>query len=214
MVDYTKNPPQPPSGGPINLTKGSPTVSLTKAGSVTGKMRINLNWDATGGQPVKKRWFGGNGSGIDLDLACLYELTSGDIGVVQALGESFGSFDHEPYIYLDGDDRTGTNVEGENLYVNLAHAHEFVRILIFAFIYDGAPSWDRAQGIVTLYPASGAPIGVRIDEHAGGKAVCAIALLENRGGDLTVSRQIIYTSSHRDLDDKYGWGLNWVAGSK
>jgi len=214
MVDYTKPSPEPAPGAKINLTKGSPTVSLTKSGSATGKLRVNLNWDATGGQPVKKGWFGGGGSGIDLDLGCLYELEDGRVGVVQALGDTFGSFDHAPFIYLDGDDRTGANSGGENLYINLAHADELTRVLVFAFIYEGAASWDRAQGVVTLFPASGAPIEVKLDEHAGGSRMCAIAMLENRGGELIVSREVRYAAGHQQLDDLYGWGMSWVAGSK
>lgn len=214
MVDYTKRRSEPSPAPRISLTKGSPTVSLTKSGSDRGKMRVNLNWDTTGGQPVKKKWFGGEKPGIDLDLGCLFEFQDGYAGVVQALGESFGNFDHEPFIFLDGDDRTGANTGGENLYINLAHAHEFARILVFAFIYEGAPSWDRAKGVVTLYPAVGAPIEVQLDEHAGGRPMCAIAMLENRGGELMVTREIKYASGHQEIDTMYGWGMNWVAGSK
>lgn len=214
MVDYTKPSPSPSATSTINLTKGSPTISLTKAGSASGKMRINLNWDTSGRQPQQKKWFSGVSSAVDLDLGCLFEFKNGYAGVVQALGKSFGSFDYAPFIYLDGDDRTGGNASGENLYINLAHANEFSRILVFAFIYEGAPSWDRAEGVVTLYPAQGAPIEIKVDEYANGSAMCAIAMLENLGGELIVTREIKYASGHQQLDAMYGWGMSWVAGSK
>ena len=45
--------------------------------------------------------------GVDLDLGCLYELADGRKGVIQALGNAFGSLNRRPWILLDGDDRTG-----------------------------------------------------------------------------------------------------------
>ena len=53
---------------------------------------------------------------VDLDLACMYRLKNGNKGVIQALGNSFGSKTHEPYIFLDGDDRSGNVSSGKNMY--------------------------------------------------------------------------------------------------
>jgi tellurite resistance protein TerA len=215
MVDYRKSDGPEAPAVKISLTKSAPTVSLTKSGSASGTMRVNLNWDSTGGAGAqKKRWFGPGQEAIDLDLACLFEMQDGFAGVVQALGESFGDFDQEPYVLLDGDDRSGSNANGENLLINLAHMGEIRRLLIFAFIYDGVPSWDKANGIVTLFPAKGPSIEVRLDDFAGGNSMCAIALIENRGGELVVSREVKYVSGHIELDELYGWDLEWVPGSK
>ncbi len=134
---------------------------------------------------------------------------------MQALGNSFGSFDAPPYIQLDADDRTGASTGGENLYVNLAHLTDIRRLLVFAFIYEGVASFDQANAIVTLTPAQGAPIEVRLDERAGGARMCAIALLTNNGAnDFTVSREIRYVNGHRELDAAYTWGLDWTPGRK
>ncbi|WP_235489975.1 Tellurium resistance, partial [Frankia sp. AvcI1] len=161
-----------------------------------------------------KRVLGAAGGGIDLDLAALFELADGRSGVVQALGDAFGSFDGPPYVNLDADDRTGAAVGGENLYVNLAQIGQIRRLLVFAFIYQGVASFDQADAVVTLTPAQGAPIEVRLDEQAGGARMCAIALLTNTGNDFTVSREVRYVGGHRELDQAYGWGLNWTAGRK
>ena len=215
MVDYRKSGGPEASAAKISLTKTAPTVSLTKSGAATGTMRVNLNWDSTGGTGMqKKRRFGPAQAAIDLDLACLFEMQDGFAGVIQALGESFGDFDDEPYVLLDGDDRSGSNADGENLLINLAHIAEIRRLLIFAFIYEGAPSWDKANGIVTLFPAKGPSIEVRLDDFAGGQSMCAVALIENRGGNLVVSREVKYVSGHIELDELYGWDLEWVPGSK
>src|ERR671917_107206 len=74
---------------------------------------------------------------------------------------------------------------------------------------------DGSKGVVTLYPQGAAPIEVRLDEHAQGARSCAIALLTNQGGSLTVQREIRYLPGvQRDLDGAYGWGLNWTSGRK
>lgn len=212
--------PAAPSGvnlSKITLTKQSPSVSLTKAGSVGGFLRVNLNWQSSAA-PARSGWRGllSGGSGqLDLDLGCLWELADGTKGVVQALGNSFGSLESPPYVHLDGDDRSGANTGGENLLINLSHANRIRRILVFAYIYEGAPSWDQARGIVTLYPAAGPQVEVHLDESAGGARFCAVALLQNDGRDLTVRREVRYVvGSQETLDRAYGWGMRWTAGSK
>ena len=171
-IDYTRRsgestPSQAPvSLSKITLTKSAPTVNLAKAGERQGNMRVNLNWSQ--GAPPKKTGFlaklAGAGSGaVDLDLGCLYELADGSKGVVQALGNSFGSLTSPPYISLDGDDRSGANTGGENMHVNLGDPSAFRRILIFAMIYDGAPNWAAVDGVVTLYPTNGPEVEVRLD---------------------------------------------------
>jgi tellurite resistance protein TerA len=230
-IDYSKRPGASsspagpaPGGSPVSLskvtlTKSAPTVSLSKQGG-GGRLHVNLNWNQTPAPAAAKGGFlkrvlSGGGGGIDLDLAALFELASGRKGVVQALGDAFGSFEAEPYVQLDADDRTGASAGGENLYVNLAHAGDIRRLLVFAFIYEGVASFDQADAVVTLTPARGAPIEVRLDERAGGARMCAIAQLTNEGGnDFTVSREVRYVNGHRDLDRAYNWGLSWTAGRK
>ncbi|MGW4567131.1 TerD domain-containing protein, partial [Streptomyces sp. NPDC004561] len=102
-------PPVPPARpvrlSKVTLTKAAPSVSLAKQGGTSGVMRVNLNWHVRKQLPGwGGRWGGGQGD-LDLDLCALYELTDGRKGVVQALGNSFGSLHRPPYIHLDGDDR-------------------------------------------------------------------------------------------------------------
>ena len=201
----------------LTLTKSAPSVSLSKGGSAHGQLRVNLNWTAkppaSGG--FFKKLMAANSGGIDLDLAALYELTDGKKGVVQALGNSFGNLNAPPYVALDGDDRTGSSEAGETLRVNLDHVASIKRVLVFAFIYEGVPAWDQAKGVVTLFPVTGQPIEVVLDETRPGARTCAIAMLENSGGDLTVSREVRYIDGAQDaLDAAYGWGLDWRPGRK
>lgn len=224
-IDYSKRPADPPAGTPpvslskVTLTKSAPSVSLSKQGG-GGRLHVNLNWNqnpSSGGQQkggFLKRVLGAASGGIDLDLAALFQLSDGRAGVVQALGDAFGSFDGPPFVNLDADDRTGAAVGGENLFVNLSQIAQIRRVLVFAFIYEGVASFDQADAVVTLTPAQGAPIEVRLDERAGGARMCAIALLTNTGNDFTVSREVRYVSGHRELDKAYEWGLDWTPGRK
>lgn len=200
--------------GKVSLTKGSGPISLAKHGQGTGSGRItiNLNWDASGGS---HGFFHKKKESIDLDLGCLYELTDGRKSAVQALGGSFGNYDGPPWIKLDKDDRSGTSTDGENLFLNAAHAADVKRLLIYTFIYEGAPSWAQAKPVVTVRQEAGPAIEVVLDETDPEKTMCAIALIENRGGgDLEVSRQLRYFGGHAEMDQAFGWGLRWVHGSK
>ncbi|MET9394171.1 TerD family protein [Streptomyces sp. NPDC006624] len=222
--------PPPPPAAPapvrltkVTLTKAAPSVSLTKQGGASGALHVNLNWQ------VHKQFSGWSSkfgrpaamhSDLDLDLCALYELTDGSKGVVQALGNAFGSLHQPPFILLDGDDRTGAVASGENLTVNLDHKHAFRRILVFVTIYEGARSFADLDATVTLQPQHGAPIEFSLDECTVPSPVCALALITSSGGDLVVQREARYlvpergVSPQRTVDHAYGWGMNWTPGRK
>jgi len=211
-------PPQPAAPTRVTLTKAAPTVSLTKAETASGVLRVNLDWTA---RPPSSGGFWKSLAGtpaIDLDLACLYEYTDGSKGVVQALGNAFRdehTFGPEPICWLDGDDRTGARTGGENLFVDLRHIQAVRRILVFAFIYEGVPNWAAADAVVTLFPRSGPQIEVRLDESDPRSPSCAIALLENVGGELSVRREVRYVRGGQSaVDAAYGWGMQWARGRK
>ncbi|MFJ4901126.1 MULTISPECIES: TerD family protein [unclassified Streptomyces] len=221
-------PPAPPVTRPVRLTKvtltkEAPSVSLAKQGGTSGSMRVNLNWE------VRKQFKGwgsklgravANHADLDLDLCALYELTDGRKGVVQALGNAFGALQQAPYIHLDGDDRTGAVTSGENLTINLDQKSRIRRILIFVTIYEGARSFADLHATVTLQPQHGAAIDFSLDECTVPSTVCALALISNDGGDLTVQREARYlvpqrgVSPQRTIDQAYGWGMNWTPGRK
>lgn len=224
-IDYTRPPKNPgdSKGGvelnKISLTKSAPTVDLAKSGS--GITLVNLNWSQTGSPTPPKKGFlakltgGAAARGVDLDLGCLYELADGSKGVVQALGNSFGALQKPPFIALDGDDRTGAVSAGETMRIDLGQPERFRRILIFAMIYEGAPNWAAVDGVVTLTPPSGPQIEVRLDSPNNGARICAIAMLQNTGREISVSRLVEYVDgSQSDLDRAYGWGMNWAPGRK
>ncbi|MFD8451520.1 MULTISPECIES: TerD family protein [Streptomyces] len=226
-------PPPPPPAAPssaapvrltkVTLTKAAPSVSLTKQGGTSGAMRVNLNWQVRKqfsgwarklGRPVAMH------DDLDLDLCCLYELSDGSKGVVQALGNAFGALHQPPFIHLDGDDRTGAVSTGENLTISLDHQRYFRRILVFVTIYEGARSFADLHATVTLQPQYGAPVDFSLDECTVPSTVCALALITNTGNDLVVQREARYlvpdrgVSPQRTVDYAYGWGMNWTPGRK
>jgi len=217
-------PPTPPSPAPtpinlskVELKKKGDTISLKKTSGALGEILVNLNWNQTSGN--KRRGIGfldfGQRGNVDLDLGCLFELHDGSKGCIQALGEQFGYYHDYPFVALDGDDRTGTRANGENLRINGSRTDEIKRILVFAFIYDGVASWSEADGVVSIKQADNPEIEVRLDVHDPRKTMCAIAMIENLNGQtFTIRRLVEYFKGHAEMDQAYNWGLRWRAGSK
>ncbi|CAM5463305.1 TerD family protein [Streptomyces fumanus] len=216
----------------IELTKRHSQVSLTKQGAATGHLRINLAWrmrtsDITGPQrqsllrhPLKAlkppEVLGHSQSmvNVDLDLGCLYELQDGTRGVVQPLGGFLGDVNAAPYVKLSGDDRFGS-ASGETIYVNLDHRDAIKRLLVFAYIYDQTPAFDRTHAIVTLYPSNGPRIEIHLDERHPQARSCAVVMIENVKGEIVVRREVKFVYGFQgELDRLYGWGLQWGRGYK
>lgn len=206
-------PPPPPPAAPVRLSKVTldkpgQTVSLEKKGASFGEIVVNLNWSRG-----RKGLFGG-GNAIDLDLGCLFEMADGRKGVVQALGNVFGSFAQPPYIALSGDDRTGDVSQGETLRINGGQWTALRRIAIFANIYAGVPNWTQTDGVVTVTMPDQPPIEVRMTEGRNDRRLCGVVLIENDGGRLKATRIVDYFRDQQVLDEHLGWGLRWAAGRK
>lgn len=219
--------------GTVTLTKRRQGVSLGAGGAAGGSLRVNLTWQMRTSdvgdrreqflqRPFSLNLFkpqlvqaqGPAMVNVDLDLACMYELTNGTKGVVQPLGEFLGSFNEAPYIQLSGDDRFGSG-SGETLHINMDQRENFRRLLLFVYIYDGTPAFDRTHAVVTLYPSSGPSIEIPLNERAPQARSCAVVLIENRKGELFVRREVRYVYGFQsELDRLYGWGLNWGRGYK
>lgn len=197
------SPPQPfSSPAPqtkINLKKSGDThkINLSKN---TGEIRVNLNWNQ------------GFGQAIDLDLACLYRLKSGKKGIVQALGNAFGSTSMEPYILLDKDDRFGNSADGETMLFQKPDTIDFA--VVFAYIYQGAPNWQQTGARVLLRQQSSPDIEIWIDNTNYKDRFCVIASLFGKDGNLDVRREERFFGGHREIDNFYGFGLRWTYGAK
>lgn len=199
----------------ITLSKTNPSVSLQKRDNF-GDIRINLNWNRAPAPQQSGGFLSGlfhKNKGIDLDLGAFIRLQDGRQDVVQALGGNFGNLAHAPFLRLRGDDRTGQVSEGEWMDINGSQWQNIREILIYAFIYEGVPSWNNTDGVVTLY-VQGQEIETRLTEGDRNRNMCAIARLINDSGSIRVERINRYFTSHKDMDQAFGWGFRWTAGSK
>lgn len=203
------------------LTKPAPTrltlekrgaskkLSLAKAPSGDGAIRVNLNWTKL----VETRgFFGKSTARADLDLGCLYICTDGSGGVVQALGGTFGRRHEPPFIFLDKDDRSGAAADGENL--TLARPDLLSRVLVFAFIYEGVARFPEVGAVLTIKEPDGSETIVKLDNPEAGLGFCAIALLERKGESLVVSKEELYFRGHSAADQHFGFGFRWAPGRK
>ncbi|KUJ66368.1 Tellurium resistance [Streptomyces albus subsp. albus] len=223
------------ASGAVELTRRRSTISLTKQGAASGNLRINLSWrmrtsDFDAGRrglsqtlrhPLRKfkpEVPSAQGSlamvNVDLDLACMYELENGGKGVVQPLGDFLGSLNSAPYVQLSGDDRFGSG-SGETIFINMDHKDDIKRLLVFVYIYDGTPAFDRTHAKLTLYPSNGPRIEISLDERAPEARSCAVLMIEKVKDEILVRREVKYVYGFQsELDRLYGWGLQWGRGYK
>lgn len=200
----------------ISLQKGQ-KVSLKKGAATPGlgEILVNLNWNSKPKkQGLLKSLLGGS-QGIDLDLGCLFELKDGRKGAVQALGNAFGSLVHPPYVALDGDDRTGAAVSGENLRINGDKIAEIRRVLVYTFIYEGIANWQQADATVTIKYPGAEDLIVKMDDYNSKEVMCGLVLFENVNDEtFSVEKIVQFYPGHPDLDRAFNWGLQWRAGRK
>ena len=196
--------------GKVTLDKkGEKTsISLNKGGGVQ-PVRVNLNWE----EPQKKGFLAAlTGAKPDLDLGCMFRLKNGSGGVIQPLGNYFGSQNSEPFIYLDKDDRSGAAQDGENL--TIFRPDQIDVVMIFALIYQGAPDFTSVNGRVTLKDQSGNEILIRLGAPERGLGFCSVATIRNVGGRIEITKEEQYFKGHMEADQRFGFGFNWKAGSK
>ncbi|WAT01866.1 TerD family protein [Rouxiella chamberiensis] len=210
-------PPTPPPAkinlSKVTLTKDKPAISLTKRDNF-GEIRINLNWNQNSSGSTGMLGMFGKSRGIDLDLGAFVEQQDGVKDVIQALGNRFGNYNREPFVELKGDDRTGQVSGGEWMHINGREWKNLRQVLIFAFIYEGAASWDKTDGVVTLHVPDQPPIETRLTEGSNRHNMCAIARLVNENGAIKVERINQFFTGHKEMDNALGWGFRWTAGSK
>ncbi len=153
--------------------------------------------------------------GVDLDLGCLYELKSGERGAIQAFGERFGNFAEAPFITLSGDERTG-DAPGDNEYlvVNGQRWPDIKRVLLYAYIYKGAPDWSNVRPDVQVRVPGEPALHIMPAAHDGKLAVCAVASLENVRDGIRLTNHTEYFVGHAEMDRAFGYGLAWEDGRK
>ncbi len=187
----------------ISLQKQRPQLVLTKP-SPPAPWRAELRWQAIPrGSLLRTATYP---QGVDLDLGALVERQDGAFVVVQSLGSSFGALHAPPYVYLLGDDRYGTSAGGESLWVNMHPHTRCKRLILFAWLYAGAPCFAATGAYVRLV-AHDQITRFALLETQPDRPFCALAQLVPPH---PWQRLLTYFPSHPALATAYGFGrLPW-----
>jgi len=208
-----------PSLTKITLDKPQASARLTLTKGMSD-LKVKLQWNAQPAQQ-KKGFFASllGPSSIDLDLGIFVELANGQKAIIDPLqfahdSRRKGSLANEPYVLHSGDDRSGGG--GELILVSGANISKIKRLVIYTFIYQGAPQWRGTDAHVHIEVPGQAPIDIVMGEQTDSRGMCALASIDvaNGGGSLDVRRLMTFHTGHDDCDRVYGWGFQWTAGSK
>jgi len=207
-------PPPKVNLGKITLDKKGQkgVVNLDKRGISEQSMHVNLNWDnPNAGKKTGFLGLGGSAPPPDLDLGCMFRMADGTMGVIQPLGESFGSRHSSPHIYLDKDDRTGASTDGENLYILRPDLID--NVMIFAMVYAGTANFANVNARLTLKNGP-QEIFIPLNSPNPKLTFCAICVIQKVGNTVEITKEEHYVTDHGAADKKYGFGFRWVAGQK
>ncbi len=194
----------------------STAISPGKDGFET--ITIGVAWDniLTQDSGVFGKWFKKvRKVGVDLDIGCMYELKDGTRGSIQAFGDKFGDFDNAPFMTLSGDERTG-DAQGhdEQITVNGRKWNEIKRMLIYIYIYKGAPSWSEIKPQIVIDVPGEDDLYVTLDVHDDKLCLCAVGELESIRGGIKLTNCTEYFPGHEEMDRAFGYGLEWGEGEK
>jgi len=179
---------------------------------------IGVEWDNTNVQNsgfFSKLLKKATKTGVDLDIGCLYEMQDGTRGAIQAFGEKFGDYDKPPYISLSGDERTGdADGHDEYLLVNGQRWDQIKRLLVYIYIYEGAPSWSEINPQIILDVPGENDLVVTLGAYNDALCLCAVGGIENVRGGIRLTNYTEYFPGHLEMDRAFGFGLDWADGKK
>jgi tellurite resistance protein TerA len=209
----------------LEKTGDSHKIDLTKRGDNASKeIVINLNWSQENQSGWSKFWKGDKS--IDLDLGVWYELQDDTKSCIDGLQfaqnqggpknrvTKQGCYTQAPWIWHSGDDRTGSVDAGENILLNPQGLSDFKRITVYTFIYEGAAKWAETNAVVTVKAPGNPDIVVEMGKQYNVEKFCAIAEILFDSNSMTVKKLVSFHDGHAGCDKRYGWGMQWRAGSK
>jgi len=200
------------------LSEPGQSIAISPDNGGFESILVGVAWDnmKTQNSGLFGRWFKKVAKiGVDLDIGCLYELQDGTRGSIQAFGEKFGDFNDPPYISLSGDERTG-DAEGhdEYLLINGHKWNEIKRVLVYIYIYKGAPTWSEIKPQIVLDVPGENDLYVTLNAHDDKLSLCAVGELQNIRGGIKLTNTTEYFPGHQEMDRAFGYGLEWADGQK
>lgn len=208
----------------IQLEKTGDSYRINLSKEKIQQIHVNLNWNAHSSVTSKGRnWLekriAAQPQPADLDLGCMYELDPkagqfglNEKGVIQALGNSFGSKTSPPFVFLDKDDRSGASADGENLY--LMRPEVIRRVLTYAFVYEGGQDFRHLGASLSIRLGGVEQVYLLLDNSQSGSTFCAAAMITYNGDQVEICKEARYFNGHSDCDRYYGFGFQWTAGRK
>ena len=205
------------SANSTELNVPGQSIAISPQDHAFESIDIGMSWDNVAvqnagffGKLLKKA----TKQGVDLDIGCLYELADGSRGCIQAFGEKFGDFDSAPYMRLSGDERTG-DAEGydETIRVNGPKWDQIKRVLVYVYIYQGAPNWAQINPQIMLDVPGEDDLIVSVSAYDNALALCAVGGLENVRGGIKLTNYTEYFPGHEEMDRAFGFGLEWGDGT-
>lgn len=202
----SETPPTPPVADDrtIRLDATRPShIWPFASGDHPGQVSAILRWSSPAGG------LNGRPRTLELALGCLYELTDGSRGAVQAW-DSNGAYDRAPWLELVS---VGAGLSNERkLVLNGEYLHLIRRLALYAFIPFEAPNWKGAVVELELAAAGHKPVSVAVNYARDGFGLLGLVNLSGEGGlGLAWSGQAYL--GHQDLDRDLGWDLAWRTAS-
>jgi tellurite resistance protein TerA len=200
------------------LNEPGQSIAINTAKDGFESMLIGVAWDSITVEDkslIGKLFKKTKQAAVDLDIGCLYEMQDGTRGAIQAFGEKFGAYSQSPFMELSGDERTG-EAEGhdERIMVNGTHWNDIKRVLVYIYIYEGAPRWSEINPQIILDVPGEDDLVVTLGAHDDALALCAVGGLENIRGNIKLTNYTEYFPGHEEMDRAFGFGLEWGEGQK
>lgn len=199
------------------LDESGQTISINAKKEGFQNISIGLEWDQMEVEEtkmfglVKHKYL----KDVDIDLGCLYELQDGSRGALQPFGNTYGNLGEAPFILLSGDEREGDEEgDDEHMMVNGAEWGKIKRILIYVYIYEGAPNWASIKPKVHVRIPGEKPMIVTLTTYRSELPLCALAEIENIRNGIRLKNYTEYFPGHAEMDRAFGFGLPWSEGSK
>lgn len=200
------------------LMKSGDSISVNPPESGFGKIEVGAAWDNIKGRsqnPLGRLFGMKKKMNVDLDLGCLYELSDGRRGAVQAFGDLFGAWDEPPYITLSGDERTGDKQgDDEIISINGHKWDQIHKVLFYVYIYEGVADWAEVRPEIHIRIPDRPPLIVTLAATDEDLDLCMIAGIERVRSGMRVTNFTQYFPGHSEMDRAYGFGLNWSGGRK
>ncbi len=161
----------------------------------------------------------------DLDLGIFYELQNGRKGLIDPIqfkgrGGSMnkksgqGCFSSEPFIWHAGDQGGVEGEFAEHIHINTPAMGILKRAYIYAFIWRGAPHWEKTDADVMIKIGGQNCVNVKLGQTEDPRKFCVVAEIIPHGKQIEIKRLSSFHKNHSECDVAYGWGFKWTSGTK